>query len=222
MSGRLMRSEGGRTKRHAGVTLEGESASPSPFQRSLRSLPPLRHRPMKIRGRCATKGAYPLGTPNERLGRQPLVQLGSGVGRGNPVFGTTRMLTPAVKPPGEIRSRSLITAEGYGRRRPYAAASGKCPLTRAEMTRWMGGTAWGPHNFGAGTPGVPASNARCARCLTLPEGRKKFLIVHEIQGMQLLKVGANKRGGVAPGQDPSERRRRAGAVLRLRAGFFLL
>ena len=44
---------------------EGESASPSPFRRSLRSLPPL------LGLRPAAKGKYPLGTPSPEYVRAP-------------------------------------------------------------------------------------------------------------------------------------------------------
>ncbi len=47
------------------VNLGGGTASRSPFQRSLRSLPPFLGRGMKPRP--ATKGAYPLGIPDDRF-----------------------------------------------------------------------------------------------------------------------------------------------------------
>ena len=48
------------------ANLEGKPPSNGPLKDSA-ALPPFRHRPLKIRGRCATKGKTPLWDPFERL-----------------------------------------------------------------------------------------------------------------------------------------------------------
>ena len=54
--------------------------------------------------------------------------------------------------------------------------------------RWLDGRVapcGAPSAFGAGTPAVPASNPRFARCLTLREGSEEFLILMTLRNMSL-------------------------------------
>jgi len=93
------------------ITLEGELTSP--FQRSLvlsRSLPPLLGLGRGLRP--ATKGSYPLGTPDDRPDRQ----LGGGTDFPLPTLAYFRLTTRLVAEAEVIEERRLLGRRRVSRR----------------------------------------------------------------------------------------------------------
>jgi len=99
---------------------------------------------------------------------------------------------------GPYVGRRMVSKTGQERRRPRLRGARR----RADEATYG-------RNFGAGTPGVPASNSRSARCLTLRERTKEILILSapgNVSGRWGPATSGETRGQVPSGEPSTERR----------------